>query len=133
MANVEQRGENSYRFTVYQKKDAKGRYPRKKKTYTVTKKMTPKQLEEHLEHEYLKFKQEVLSGSYISPEKMPFSNFTDEWKEKFAEKELSSTTIANHEFKLNNHIIPVIGHVPLDEINSMMLLDLLSNLTRKDV
>ncbi|WP_391119362.1 tyrosine-type recombinase/integrase [Psychrobacillus sp. L3] len=132
MANIEKRGDNSYRFTVYQKKDAKGRYPRKTKTYTVTKKMTPKQLEEHLDHEYLKFKQEVLSGEYINPEKMPFSKFVEEWKEKFAEKELSSTTMANHEFKLNNHILPVIGHVPLDEINSMMLLDLITNLTRKD-
>ncbi|MCM3359363.1 site-specific integrase [Psychrobacillus sp. MER TA 171] len=132
MANIVKRGGNSYRFTVYQQKDAKGRYPRKTKTHTVTKKMTPKQLKEHLEHEFLKFKQEVLSGDYINPEKMPFSEFVEEWFEKFAEKELSSTTLANHVFKLNNHILPVIGHIPLDKINSMVLLDLLSNLTRKD-
>jgi len=132
MANIEKRGDHSYRFTVYEKKDAKGRYPRKTKTYTVKKKMTPKQLNEHLEHEYLKFKQEVLSGGYITPERMLFSKFVEEWKKKFAEKELSSTTYANHEFKLTNHILPEIGHVPLNEINSMMLLDLTTNLTRKD-
>jgi len=132
MANIDKRGENSYRFTVYKKKDAKGKYPRETKTYTVTEKLSPKKLEEHLEHEYLKFKQEVLSGTYVKPEKMTFAKFVEQWLKKFADLELSSTTLANHEFKINNHINPVIGHVPLDEINSMMLLDLLANLTRKD-
>lgn len=132
MANIEQRGENSYRFTVYKKKDAKGRYPRETTTYVVTEKLSPKKLEEHLNHEYLKFKEAVLSGAYIKPEKMTFAKFVEEWKKKFALLELSSTTLANHEFKINNHIIPVIGHVPLDEITSMMLLDLLANLSRKD-
>lgn len=132
MANIEKRGDNSYRFVVYTGKDAKGRYKRKQKSYTVTKKFTPKHLREHLEHEYMKFKQEVLSGEYIAPERMTFTLFVDEWKRKFSEKELSETTMRNHTFKLDNHILPVIGHVSMNDINSMMLLDLISNLERKD-
>lgn len=132
MANIEKRGENSYRFTVYLPKDANGRYPKKRKTITVEGKYTPKQLKEYLDSEYLKFKNEVLSGNYIQPSKMKFIEFVEEWRMKYAEKELASTTIRNHGFVLNKHILPIIGHVPIDEINTMMLLDLLNNLKRHD-
>lgn len=132
MANIIKRGENSYRFVVSLPKNAKGEYPRKTITYVVTEKMSPKKLEEHLEHEYLKFKQEVLSGNYIKPEKMLFSVFAEEWLKKFAEKELSSTTYANYESKLTTNILPVIGHVRMDEINTLMLQTLMDELKRKD-
>ena len=132
MANIIQRGENSYRFVVSLPKNAKGEYPRRTTTYVVTEKLSPKKLEEHLEHEYLKFKQEVLSGNYIKPEKMIFSVFAEEWLKKFAEKELSSTTFANYESKLTTNILPVIGHVRMDEINTLMLQSLMDGLKRKD-
>lgn len=132
MANIEERGENTYRFTVSLGIGADGKYKRKRKTYTVQQKLTPKRLEEHLDHEYLKFKQEVESGNYISPEKMTFKAFVEEWSFKFGENELSESTLKNHHLKIDNHIIPVIGHIQIDEINTMMLLDLVSNLTRKD-
>lgn len=132
MASITPRGENSYRFVVSLPKNAKGEYPRRTTTYTVTEKMSPKKLQEHLEHEYLKFKQEVLSGNYIKPEKMLFSAFANEWLEKFARKELSSTTFVNYESKLTTNILPVIGHVRMDEINTLMLQTLMDELKRKD-
>ncbi|MBD7942519.1 site-specific integrase [Psychrobacillus sp. Sa2BUA9] len=132
MANIEKRGENSYRFTVYLPKNADGKYPKKRKAITVEGKYTPKQLKEYLDREYLKFKDEVLSGSYVLPEKMLFSAFANEWLEKFARKELSSTTFVNYESKLMTNILPVIGHVRMDEINTMMLQSLMDGLRRKD-
>lgn len=132
MASITPRGENSYRFVVSLPKNAKGEYPRRTTTYTVTEKMSPKKLQEHLEHEYLKFKQEVLSGNYIKPEKMLFSAFANEWLEKFARKELSSTTFVNYESKLTTNILPVIGHVRMDDINTLMLQTLMDELKRKD-
>lgn len=132
MGNIQKRGEHSYLFTVSTGKDAKGRYKRKTKTYRVEKKMTPKQLEQHLQHEYLKFKSEVMSGEYITPEKMTFAVFVEEWEKKFASKELSETTYLGHISRLDNHILPEIGHLPMDGIRSMLLLDLLTNLKRKD-
>ena len=129
---VRKRSENTYQFTVSTGKASSKDYGRKYKTYTVEQKLTPKQLVEHLKHEYLKFKQEVLSGEYIAPEKMTFAAFVAEWEKKFAEKELSETTYLGHMSRLDNHILPVIGHQSMDGIRSMMILDLLSNLTRKD-
>ena len=72
---VRKRSENTYQFTVSTGKASSKDYGRKYKTYTVEQKLTPKQLVEHLKHEYLKFKQEVLSGEYIAPEKMTFAAF----------------------------------------------------------
>lgn len=131
MANIVQRGENSYQFTVSLGKDARGKYPRVTKTHIVENKFTPKQLKEYLDSEYLKFKNEVLSGNYIQPQKMIFSDFAEEWEKKYAST-LGKTTFGNHRRKLRDHILPVIGHVEMSKINEMILLDLLSNLKRKD-
>lgn len=129
---VRKRSENTYQFTVSVGATSSKGYGRRYKTYEVTQKMTPKQLEEHLRHEYLKFKQEVLSGEYITPEKMTFSAFSDIWNDKFASKELSETTHAGHLTRLKNHIIPEIGHLSMDSIKSLTLVELLDNLKRKD-
>lgn len=131
MANIVKRGENSYLFTVSLGRDANGKYPRETMTYVVEGKFTPKQLEEHLKGEYLKFKNQVLSSNYIRPQKMIFSDFVEEWKKKYASN-LAGTTYGNHERKLNDHIIPIIGHMEMSKINELILLNLLTNLQRKD-
>lgn len=131
MANIEKRGENSYRFTVSLPKNAEGKYPLERTTYNVEGKFTPKQLEEHLEHEYLKFKQSVLSGNYIRPQIMTVSQFSIEWEQKYASK-LAETTYSNHQRKLKTHILPVIGHMEMNTVNEFILLGLLDSLTRKD-
>ena len=50
---VRKRSENTYQFTVSTGKASSKDYGRKYKTYTVEQKLTPKQLVEHLKHEYL--------------------------------------------------------------------------------
>lgn len=131
MANIEKRGDNSYRFTVYLPKDALGKYPKKRKSITVEGKYTPKQLKEYLDSEYLKFKNEVLSGNFVEIKKMFFSDFAKQWEDKYAST-LAGTTYGNHQRKLKDHILPVIGHMEMNKINELILLDLLSNLKRKD-
>ena len=132
MANIQKRGDDSYFFTVSLGRGADGKYRRRTKTITITEKMTPKQLREYLNHEYLTFKQEALSGAYIVPGKMTVSAFIEEWKEKYAYKELSETTITNHLSILDTHILPNIGHWNLQDVNPSLLDDLLHNLKRKD-
>lgn len=132
IANIQNRGENSYRFIVSLGKDADGKYKRATKTYHIKGKYTPKQLKEHLNSEYLKFKEQVLAGQYIAPQKMTFSEFSKEWENKFAVNELSVTTLGNRLRNLKLHINPVIGHMQMDKINHLTLLNLLTNLTRKD-
>lgn len=131
MANIQKRGENSYLFTVGLPKNAKGIYPRETTTYVVEGKYTPKQLEEHLKHEYLKFKQEVRSGNYIRPQEMAFAEFRMEWDSKYASK-LAGTTYGNHQRKLELHISPVLDHMEMKQINEFILMKLLDELERKD-
>lgn len=131
MANIQQRGDNSYLFTVSLPIDAKGRYPRETMTYIVEGKYTPKQLEEHLKHEFLIFKSKVQSGNYIRPQIMTFSEFAKEWDSKYASK-LAGTTYGNHQRKLELHILPVLGHMEMTKINEFVLMNLLDDLTRKD-
>lgn len=131
MANIEKRGENSYRFTVYLPKDANGKYPRETKTITIEEKMTPKQLKEFLDREYLKFKNEVLSGNYVKVDKMLFKDFAKQWEKDFAST-LALTTYGNHQRKLNLHINPVIGHMRMDQINSFHLMSIIRDMKRYD-
>lgn len=132
MATIRKKGKDSYQFRVSMGRGADGKYKFKYKTYRVTEKMTPKQLKEHLEYEAYKFEQKVLSNAYISPGAMTFKQFTDEWVKKYLEKNVSESTIMNRTSALNTHILPVIGHLNINKINTMMLLDLMDNLKRKD-
>lgn len=132
MANIQKRGDNSYFFTISLGKGADGKYNRATKTITVTEKMSPKRLKEYLDHEYLKFKQEAKSNTYITPKKMTLISFVEDWKEKYAFKELSETTITNQLSILKIHILPSIGHWQISNINQSLLVDLLHNLKRQD-
>lgn len=132
MATIRKKGKNSYQFRVSTGLGADGQYKFKYKTYRVTEKMTPKQLEAHLEHEAYKFEQKVLSNAYISPGSMTFEQFSNEWITKYLEKNVSESTIMNRLNALNTHILPVIGHLNINKVNTMMLLDLMGSLKRKD-
>src|SRR5690625_842670 len=129
---VQKRGENSYFFTVSLGRGADGKYKRKTKTFRVTEKMTPKQEEEFIRHAYMNFKQKVQSGAYVTPSKMLFMDFAEEWKKRYAYVKLADTTIESRESMLDNHILPVIGHIRIDKINTFILMDLINNATRKD-
>lgn len=128
MKGIRKRGD-SYHFTVT------SNYIRKYKTYKLSeedKKLKPKQLTELIQQEYYKFKNQVLLGEYHEDAKLTFSEFVEIWETKFAVNELSLSTIGNHQYKLKNHILPVLGEKEITKINHLQLLDLLANLSRKD-
>lgn len=135
MANIQKRGENSWFFTVYLGKGADGKYIRKTKTITVEDKAllkTKKKLQDYLEAEYAKFRQEVEAGEYIAPGKLTFAAFVEEWREKYAVKHLSRKTLHVYNTCLKNSIIPVLGHLRLDQIKPLHIVDLLESLQRHD-
>src|SRR5699024_7996559 len=132
MAGIRKRGENTYQFVVSLGLTSNGKYKRKYKTYKPPKGLTKRQLERHLENEAYKFEQKVLADNYIAPSSMTFEQFSKEWIEKWLEKELSENTIILRLSSLNNHILPVLGDIQINKISTLMLLDLMQNLTRKD-
>jgi integrase len=118
---------------------ANGTRNRRTKTVRVEDKAllkTTKKLNDYLEGELYKFKIEVESGEYISPERMLFSAFVKDLRTKYLVKELSQTTLKTHDSLLKNHILPKFGHLRIDKINTMQIISLLSQLgeegSRKD-
>lgn len=133
MANIQKRGENSWFFTVYTGQQANGRYGRATKTIIIEDEKllkTTKKLQDHLDDEYARFRQEVQAGEYIAPEKMTFSAFVDEWRGKYATKHLEPSTVEKYNFQLKNHILPTFGHRKLSEIKSIQIVDFIEKLQR---
>lgn len=139
MASIEKRGQNTWRLTVELGTGPDGKRIRRRKTIKVEDKSllkTTKKLREYLEQEWLKFKMEVEGGEYVKPEKMTFSAFVEEWREKYANKHLAHRTRYIYEQSLKNRILPAFGHLRLDEIKPLHILDYLQSLeqdgSRKD-
>ncbi|KAB2335044.1 tyrosine-type recombinase/integrase [Bacillus mesophilum] len=136
MASFQKRGENSFLLVVEAGYDAKGK--RKKRTRTIRIEdtallKTKKKLNDYLQSELIKFKTEVESGEYISPEKTVLANFIDDWQLKYAEKGgLSDQTLDVYLTHIKNHIIPALGHMRLDQIKPIHVVNFLAQLKKVD-
>ncbi|GEC89538.1 site-specific integrase [Brevibacillus brevis] len=128
MASYQKRGENSYLLVVEAGYDAKGKRIKRTRTLRITEKFTPKKLKEHLELELAKFKMEVEAGEFISPEKMTFGTFVDQWYKNFASKELGPKTRDIYMGYLKRRILPVFGHMRLDQIKPFHIVRFISEL-----
>ena len=134
MPSIEKRGKNTWRLTVELGYDAEGNRIRERKLIKVEDRgllKTTKKLREYLENEWYKFKAEVEAGEYIKPAKMTFGDFYEkEWKPKYAEPNLKRTTFLSHCSKIEHHVLPVIGHLRMDEIKTIQLVDLFANMRK---
>lgn len=122
MPYYEKRGEASWRLVVEIGDKLNGSRDRRYKTVRVSDKAllkSPRKLEAYLNEELVKFKIEVEAGEYIAPEKMNFSAFVEEWRDKYAKEHLEEKTIYTYEVNLRKHIIPVFGHQRLDQIKPL--------------
>lgn len=131
MANIQKRGENSWFFTVYTGRGPNGKYGRKTKTITVTDESllkTTKKLQNYLDDEYSKFRQEVEAGEYITPRKMTFDAFIKEWRSKYSVKHLEHKTRIAYESHLKKRILPTFGHMKLEDIKPLHIVDFLEAL-----
>ncbi|RJS59194.1 site-specific integrase [Bacillus sp. PK3_68] len=134
MASIERRGKNSFRLLVELGYDGNGRRIRKKRTIKVEDESLlkkKKKLNDFLQGELYKFKAEVEAGEYISPEKMYFADFIEEWKEKKGKKKLGIKTLTERLNLLKNHIIPYFQDKKIDQINPMQIVTFYDDLSRE--
>lgn len=134
MASIEKRGANSWRLVVEAGYDAQGKRIKRYKTVRIDDEAllrTTKKLRDYLNDELHKFKIEVEAGEYISPEKMTFGAFVEEWRNKYAAKELSPKTLATHMRFINLRILPVFGRKRLDQIQPFHIVRFLSDLSEE--
>jgi integrase len=139
MASFQKRGTDSFLLVVEAGYNAKGKRIRRTKTIRIKDKAllkTTKKLRDYLNDELVKFKMEVEAGEYISLDKIQLSSFIEEWKTKFAEKNLAVTTFTSYDSHIRNHIIPHFGHLRMDQIKTIQIINFLDQLTlpeaRKD-
>lgn len=135
MARIEKRGERSWRLEVSAGFDSEGKRIRYRKTITVEDDnllKKEKKLREYLETELAKFRQEVEAGAYIKPEKMNFTQFVNEWKTRYAEKEFSPLTLTTYMYHVKNHILPAFGNKKMDDIKPFHIVKFISDLQRPE-
>ncbi|MEX2462026.1 MAG: tyrosine-type recombinase/integrase [Paenibacillaceae bacterium] len=133
MASVEKRGINSWRLVVEAGYDSEGKRIKRYKPITIDDQAllkTTKKLKDYLNDELSKFKIEVESGEYIKPEKMTFDAFVEDWKEKYAKRGLSHLSYKTYCTNLKNHILPVFGHLRLDQIKTIHIVNFMDDLNK---
>ncbi|AEG59340.1 tyrosine-type recombinase/integrase [Desulforamulus ruminis] len=137
MPSIEKRGKNTWRLTVEtgtktvvtkdgQTKVIRDRERKPIKVEDEALLRTTKKLREYLESEWHKFKAEVDSGTYITPEKATFKEFVDQhWRPKYASdpENLAPSSLVIYEQHLKTHIMPHFGHLRMDEIKNSHISD----------
>lgn len=138
--SIEKRGDNSWRLVIDVGYDYDGKRIKRTKTIRIEDKAllkTTKKLKDYLDAELAKFRIEVESGEYITPEKMTFASFAEnEWLKKFAEGRYSPKNLKNTTTILRSHILPAFGHIQINDIKPLHVVTFLNNLhdqkARKD-
>lgn len=122
MAFYEQVSKYTYRLTVCQGYNSEGKKLRKRKTIKLDETLTQKQAEKELNRQIVLFEQEVQNGVYLDGEKITFEEFTQRWFKDYAELNLTPTTLVAYKQKLNDRILPAIGHIKISKLQPTHLL-----------
>lgn len=133
MASIRKRGKNSWQIIVSCGYDMTG----KKLTETMTVKrplgMTDKQWEKELQKIALEFERQVETGQYLDGSKMTFAELAQMWLTKYAELELAPKTVFRYKEMLKTRILPAIGHIKLEKLQPMHLLEFYANLKEEGI
>lgn len=119
--SIEKRGENTWRLVVSAGYDIYGKRIRHRKTIQAK---SEKEAQKLLD----KFVEEIEMGKYNELNKMNFSDFIDKWLEDFAEKNLAPKTIESYKYEIECRIKPALGHIKLNQLKPMHLIDFYNNL-----
>lgn len=119
MATINKRG-NKYRIRVYMGYDVNGKQIERTKTWTAPSDWSEKRAEKEAQRQALLFEEEIRNGALQSS--MKFSVFADYWLKMYAESNLRQKTIFDYR-KLLKQINLAIGHIPLEKITPIHLLE----------
>lgn len=133
MAHYEQISKYTYRLTVCQGYNSKGKKLRKRKTIKLDETLSPKQIEKELNRQMVMFEKAVKEGKFLEGESITFEEFTKKWLENYAELNLAPATITSYKTKLKNRILPAIGHIKIGKLQPVHLLDFYRNLKEGNI
>lgn len=130
MATIQKRG-NSYKITVSCGYDTNNKQIRKTMTWCPPPDMTNKQIEKEIRRQTVLFEEQCAKGLYIDS-KIKFADFSEQWLKDYAEKQLKARTVARYK-DLLKRINAAIGHIRLDRLQPIHLLQFYDNLAEEGV
>ncbi len=133
MASITKRGSNSYRISVSTGYDSNGKKLRKEKTVRLDSKLTPKQVEKELNKIATEFELEVERGLYLDSDKITFSQFIDDWLDKYGKEQLAPKTLHRYEELIESRIRPSLGHLKIQRIQPRHILEFCDSLKKDGV
>src|SRR5699024_6203667 len=107
--HVQERGNGSYLLVYHVGYDADGKRIRKTKTVKAKNKTEAKKM-------LSAFVTEIDKGEYVSPSHLKLSDYTKTWKKEHYKK-VSPYTQETYDNALNNHILPSLGHLKIENID----------------
>lgn len=122
VGNIEKRGENKYRLTVSDGFDGNGKRIKYRKTITAT-------CDRDAKKQLALFVSEVEKGQYVAPSKFTFAEFAKKWLVDYAEQNLKTKTLQRYKDLLRYKIISEIGHLKLEQIKPLHLVDFYTKLS----
>ncbi len=95
--------------------------------------MSPKKQLEEAQRQWVLFQEEVNTETYLDAGKVTFEKFVDKWLSDYAEKQLQPKTLYRYREMLNSRIIPCLGHLKLNKVQPMHLLEFYNNLKENGI
>ena len=74
---------------------------------------------------------EYNKGTYISPSSKTVKDCIEEWVAVYVEPSLAPNTVRGYKVNFNNHTIPYIGHIPVQQLTPVQVQGLYSQLEKK--
>ncbi len=75
----------------------------------------------------------IEKGEYIEKSKQTFKAFVEKWLKSYAEKSLAPKILYRYKQLLDSRILPALGHLKVDQIKPMHLMEFYSNLTEDGI
>ncbi|NMA63656.1 MAG: site-specific integrase [Syntrophomonadaceae bacterium] len=119
--SLRKRGKNSYELRVSAGTGPDGKRHRHIKTVKAKNKREAEKL-------LALFVAEVEKGEYVEPSRLTLKEFSQRWTRDYVDKGLAPATRKTYKDKLKNRVLPALGHLKLEEIKPLHLLDYFSNL-----
>ena len=128
--SIEKRGENSYRLTVSMGTGSGGKRKRYRKTIRVQGKTEAARMKE-AKKELAKFVAEIEGSNFIEPSRLTFKSYVNKWLDDYAKPNLAPKTVYEYERLLELRIIPFFGHMKLNKIKPVHILDFYKSLQKE--
>ncbi len=71
------------------------------------------------ERKMVEYEHQINVGSYVTPDKMNLKDLLELWMKEYVEVNCEKTTWAGYETVLRNHMIPFLGHIPIQKLTAM--------------